>query len=74
MPDGRAFEVDPISAVDVLPGIAAPEGILGTRAVESHLAADALSLADSRPFRIELGHGPALPADELAVGQGKRRG
>lgn len=74
MPDGRVFEVDPISPVDVLPGIAAPEGILGTRAVESPPAPDALSLADSRPFRVDLGHGPALPADELGAEQGKRRG
>jgi hypothetical protein len=74
MQDDRIFEVDSISAVEALPVIAAPAGILGTRSAESPLAPDPLSLADSRPFRIDLGHGPALPADELAAEQGKRRG
>ena len=74
MPDGRVFEVGPISAVEVLPVIGAPEGILGTRPVESQSTPDPLSIADSRPFRIDLGHAPALRADELGAEQGKRRG
>ena len=74
MQDGRTFEVDPISAVENLPVIAAPGGILGARTAESPSAPEALSLADSRSFRIDLGHAPGLPADEAAVEQGKRRG
>ena len=74
MPDGRVFEVGPISAVEVLPAIGAPEGILGTRPVQSQSTPDPFSLADARSFHVDLEHGPALAADEPALEQGKRRG
>jgi len=68
------FQMDRISAVDSLPAIGAPEGVLGPRNVEPESSAEPLALADTRPFRVELGHGPALPADEASIEQGKRRG
>ena len=68
------FEVDRISAVESLPAIGAPDGILGPRNVEPASSPEPLALADTRPFCIELGHGPALPADEASIEQGKRRG
>jgi hypothetical protein len=74
MQDGRMLDVDPIPALGALPAIASPAGALGPRPVESSLAPDPLLLADARPFRIDLGHGPALAADEPALAQGKRRG
>ena len=74
MQDGRMLDVDPIPALGALPAIAAPAGALGPRPVESSLAPAPLLLADARPFRIDLGHGPSLAADEPALEQGKRRG
>jgi hypothetical protein len=74
MQDGRVLEVDSIPAVGALPAIPSPERALGARPVESSLAPDPLLLADARPFRIDLGHGPTLAADEPALEHGKRRG
>jgi len=74
MQDGRVLEVDPILAVEALPAISSPAGILGVRAVASPGTSDPLRLADARPFHIDLGHGPAMAADEPALEQGKRRG
>ena len=74
MQDGRVLEVDAIPALGALPAIASPDGVLGSRPVESPVAPDPLLLADARPFRIDLGHGPTLAADEPALEQGKRRG
>ena len=74
MQDGRVLEVDGIPALGALPAIASPEGVLGSHPVESPVAPAPLLLADARPFRIDLGHGPALAADEPALEQGKRRG
>ncbi len=74
MQDGRVLEVDPILAVEALPAIASPAGVLGARPVDSPLAADPLRLADARPFHIDLGHGAAIADDEPALEQGKRRG
>ncbi len=74
MQDGRVLEVDPIPALEALPAIASPAGVLGARPVDSPLDADPLRLADARPFRIDLGHGAALAADEPPLEQGKRRG
>jgi hypothetical protein len=74
MQDARVLEVDPIAALDALPPIAAPGLTLGPRAVVSYGAPDPLSLADPRPFRVDLEHGPGLAADEPALEQGKRRG
>ena len=74
MQDGRMLDVDPIPAFGALPAITTPAGALGTRPIESSLAPDPLLLADARPFRIDLGHGPSLAADEPALEEGKRRG
>jgi len=74
MQDGRVLEVDPILAVEALPAIASPAGVLGARPVDSQPRADPLRLVDARPFNIDLGQGPALAADEPALEQGKRRG
>jgi hypothetical protein len=74
MQDGRVLEVDPILALDALPAISSPAGVLGARPVDSPPGADPLRLADARPFNVDLGHGPALAADEPALEQGKRRG
>jgi len=68
------LDVDPIPALDALPAIATPSGALGPRPIESSLPLDPLLLADARSFRIDLGHGPSLAADEPALEQGKRRG
>jgi len=74
MQDGRVLEIDAIAAVEALPAIASPAGALGVRPVDSPLRTEAFRLADARPFNIDLGHGPALAADEPALEQGKRRG
>jgi len=74
MQDGRVLEVDPVPALGALPAIPSPAGALGARPIESSLAPDPLLLADARPFRIDLGHGPSLTADEPALEHGKRRG
>lgn len=74
MQDDRVFEVDPIPAVDALPAIASPAGVLGERPVGSPPPEETLRLADARPFQIDLGHGPAAAAAEPALEQGKRRG
>ena len=74
MQDGRVLEIDPIPTLGALPAVASPAGLVGPRPVESPLPVDPLLLADARPFRIDLGHGPALAADEPALEQGKRRG
>jgi hypothetical protein len=73
MQDGRMLEVDPIPALGTLAPIASPAGALGARPIESSLAPDPLLLADARPFRIDLGHGPTA-ANEPALEHGKRRG
>lgn len=74
MQDDRVGEVGAVSPVDALPAIAAPEGILGTRSIGAEAAPEPLRLADSRPFGVDLGHGPSLAAAEPAAEQGKRRG
>jgi len=68
------LEVDAIAAVEALPAIASPTGVLGARPVDSPPRAEPFRLADARPFNIDLGHGPALATDEPALEQGKRRG
>jgi len=73
MPDGRVVEIDAIPALETLPRIPAPRDLLGTRAIESSLATDALLLADARPFHVDLGHASLITSDEPASEQGKRR-
>ncbi|HYV66985.1 MAG TPA: hypothetical protein VE964_12130 [Myxococcales bacterium] len=67
-------EIEAVSAVGALPAIASPEGTLGTRSINSPVAAQPIDLADARSFRIDLGHGPAVLEGEPAREQGKRRG
>jgi hypothetical protein len=74
MQDDRVGEVGAVSPVDALPAIPSPEGILGARPIGAPAALEPLRLADSRPFGVDLGHGPSLAGAEPAPEQGKRRG
>jgi hypothetical protein len=73
MADGRVVEVEAIVALETLPAIPPPPGLLGPRAVESSVAADALLLADARPFRVDLAQAGVTPSDEVPSEHGKRR-
>jgi hypothetical protein len=73
MADGRVVEIEAIVALEALPAIPTLPGLLGPRAVEPSVAADALLLADARPFRVDLGHAGVTPSDEAPSEHGKRR-
>ena len=72
MADGRVLEVDPILGVETLPGIAPPAVALGSRPVESLVAAEPLQLADARPFEIHMS-APVLAPEDPELEHGKRR-